>query len=150
MAKKVTLSDLERLKDPVPGQFVNWRVQKTIKGDTVALVVPYIDARAVMDRLDEVVGPTNWSDRYEETAKGFVGTLRIRVDGEWVEKSDGADLSNFEATKGGVSDAFKRAGVKWGIGRYLYDLNAQWVKCEKKGKSVKLKETPTLPAWDLG
>ena len=38
----------------------------------------------------------------------------------WISKSDGADDSNIEGAKGGLSDAFKRAAVKFGIGRYLY------------------------------
>jgi hypothetical protein len=37
-----------------------------------------------------------------------------------------------EADKGGISDAFKRAAVKWGIGRYLYDLKSPWVPCESR------------------
>ena len=58
----------------------------------------------------------------------------------WIAKSDGAGSTDVEGDKGGISDAFKRAAVKWGIGRYLYDLDAPWVPCESyeasNGKKV--------------
>jgi hypothetical protein len=48
----------------------------------------------------------------------------------WVRKSDGAGETQVEGEKGAISDALKRAAVKWGIGRYLYDLDSPWVPCE--------------------
>lgn len=56
-------------------------------------------------------------------------------------------MSAIEPTQGGVSDRFKRAAVKWSLGRYLYDVPSVWMPCEKKGKSVVLKQTPRLPPW---
>jgi hypothetical protein len=92
-----------------------------------AIVVPYVQARAIMQRLDAVCGAANWQCRYDETSRGFLGALSIRPDPEdapheWITKSDGADLTDIEPTKGGISGALKRAGVLWGIGRYLYDF----------------------------
>jgi hypothetical protein len=87
-----------------------------------------------MDRLDTVCGPENWQDRYEETPRGrVICTLSINVDGHWVNKSDGAGNTDVEGDKGAVSDALKRAAVKWGIARYLYSLGNIWVPCEVKG-----------------
>ena len=82
----------------------------------------YINARDVMKRLDDVVGTENWQDRYEECHGRIICYLSIRVDGEWVTKCDGAGDTSIEGEKGGMSDAFKRAAVKFGIGRYLYYL----------------------------
>ena len=138
------------LRAPFPAKEVHWRAGATNKEDTEALALAYIDARAVMDRLDEVVGPTNWADTFEEWKDGAVKAgIGIRDDGVWVWKFDGADDTHFEATKGGFSDAFKRAAVKWGIGRYLYQLPGVWVPCRKVGKSIKLSKTPSLPGWAL-
>ena len=53
----------------------------------------------------------------------YAGLLELK-DGEWITKSDGADDSNIEGAKGGISDALKRAAVLFGIGRYLYHPNA--------------------------
>jgi len=103
-----------------------------------------------MDRLDEVVGPENWKDEYAPGPDGgVICGLTLRLNGEWITKWDGADNTEFEAIKGGLSDAFKRAGYKWGIGRYLYKLESVWVPCEAHGKTLVLKSTPSLPAWAL-
>ena len=80
----------------------------------------YIDARDVMFRLDEVVGPLNWQDSYKEVMGRIVCTLSIRFGNEWISKEDGAGDTKIEGDKGGISDAFKRSAVKWGCGRYLY------------------------------
>tara|TARA_R100001244_G_scaffold63321_1_gene52669 strand:- start:47 stop:601 length:555 start_codon:yes stop_codon:yes gene_type:complete len=80
----------------------------------------YIDARDVMFRLDEVIGPLNWQDTYKEVMGRIICTLSIRFGDEWISKEDGAGDTKIEGDKGGISDAFKRAAVKWGCGRYLY------------------------------
>jgi hypothetical protein len=85
----------------------------------------YITARHVMNRLDEVLGPENWSDEYEQVEHGILCKLTIWLpDGSTVTKCDAgghagmADQGDDE--KSGFSDAFKRAAVKFGIGRELY------------------------------
>ena len=80
----------------------------------------YIDARCAMKRLDEVVGSHNWQDDYKSIDGRTVCNLSVRINGEWITKSDGAGDTNIEGEKGGLSDAFKRAAVKFGVGRYLY------------------------------
>jgi hypothetical protein len=120
----------DRLSAEFPRSAVSWRAQTVTKDGTKALALAYIDARDVMDRLDEVCGPENWSDRYEFHGSRTVCYLSIRVNGEWIVKADGAGDSDVEAEKGAISDALKRAAVKWGIGRYLYHIEAPWVPCE--------------------
>lgn len=123
--------DMKALAAEFPRDAVSWRAQTLSKAGDKALALAYIDARDVMRRLDEVCGPENWEDHYEETARGrVIATIRIRIGDGWVSKSDGAGDTAVEAEKGGISDAFKRAAVKWGIGRYLYDLPAPWVPCD--------------------
>lgn len=121
-----------------PFATVHWRAQ-TLKADgTSALALAYIDARDVMDRLDSVLGPENWQDRYTETPKGrLLCTLALRIDGEWIEKQDGAGDTDVEGDKGAISDALKRTAVKWGIGRYLYALPATWAECESYERNGK-------------
>lgn len=50
---------------------------------------------------------------------------------EWVSKVDGAENTDIETVKGGISDSFKRAAVQWGIGRYLYKVGSLWVPIDK-------------------
>lgn len=129
---------------------IYWRPQGGVYSGKV-MALAYLDARAVMDRLDDVVGPENWGDSYFETPSGRI-ICALTVNG--VTKSDGAGDTAVEGEKGAISDAFKRAAVKFGIGRYLYsdeDLKKVWVKCEtKKAPSGKIafKEFSEDP-WDV-
>ncbi len=139
-----------RLAAPFHPDDIEWRAGATNSDKTKALALAYITSRAVMDRLDNVVGPENWKDEYAPGPDGgVVCGLSLRLQEEWITKWDGAENTDFEAVKGGLSDAFKRAGYKWGIGRYLYKLESQWVACELHGKTIVLKTTPPLPSWAL-
>jgi hypothetical protein len=93
----------------------------------------YIDARDVQNRLDEVVGAENWQVDYKVVGNLFMAGIGIRVPTEtpdknyfeWVWKWDTGTESNIEVDKGLVSDAFKRAAVQWGVGRFLYDIKSE-------------------------
>lgn len=146
---------IEELAMPFPAEEIEWRVGSTNKDKTKGIALAYLTSRAVMNRLDDVLGPENWQDTYTPIpgsngdTKGYLCTIGIRIGDEWLYKQDGADESNLEAIKGGISDALKRAAVKWGVGRYLYNLPNEWVPIESYGNSYKLSKTPNLPAWAL-
>lgn len=133
------------LKAPFPPNKISWRVGSTTKDKTKGMALAYIDARDVQDRLDEVCGVDGWQCRYipmhDKKTVCEIGLFCCRpgeVVNEWIWKSDGAGDSDIEAEKGALSDAFKRAAVRWGIGRYLYDLDSPWVELdtyEKDGKT---------------
>ena len=133
--------DLQDLFMPYPAAEIEWRVGSTNNDKSSGLALAYLTARHVMDRLDAVCGPENWQDRYEFHGARTICYLSIRVDGEWITKADGAGDSDVEAEKGAISDALKRAAVKWGVGRYLYDLGNIWVDLETAGRSVKIKKS---------
>lgn len=157
--------DLKLLQAPFPASDIEWRAQRSgIKnGSGWVQVVAYIDNRAVMNRLDDVVGPDNWKDEYDTSPVGGVLCgISIKVDGEWITKWDGADKTDIEPIKGGLSNAEKRAAVKWGIGRYLYKLESEYVPVHNTGENyIGIKENrddkfpkvkgywnpPTLPSW---
>jgi hypothetical protein len=108
-----------------------WRVQSFSKNKPQAQCVAYIDARDVMNLLDEVVGAENWQDDYKLIDEKLLAGIGIRYNDIWVWKWDTGVESNMEAEKGQMSDAFKRAGVKWGIGRFLYDLDIVYVSANE-------------------
>jgi len=132
---------LNRLSKPFSANQIHWRVGSTTKDNKRGMALAYLDARDVMDRLDAVCG-NNWSDSYQEVAGRVVCSITING----VTRSDGAGDTQVEAEKGGLSDAFKRAAVKFGIGRYLYRLDSEWVALDSKRKIVR---PPTLPDWAL-
>lgn len=138
-----------RLAEPFDVEQVEWRAGSTNVGrdgeppqgkQAQGLALAYIDARDVMDRLDLVCGPDGWQNRYPHANGKTVCEIGVRCEGEWIWKSDGAGDTDVEAEKGALSDAFKRAAVRWGIGRYLYGLPSPWVDLEKKGRSWVIKK----------
>ena len=154
--------DLHELHEPFPAADVEWRLQTAGKGSGGfwARVLAYITNRAIQERLDEVCGPTNWRNEFQVGPMGGVLCgISIRCGDEWVTKWDGAENTDIEAVKGGLSNAMKRAAVQWGIGRYLYNLEEGWATCypDRKGSHVgqtKDKEhftwdPPALPDWAL-
>ena len=129
----------DALSAPFPVEMIEWRVGSTNKDKTKGMALAYIDARAVMDRLDTVCGPDGWQCNYSTVNGSAVCNLAVRMpSGDWLWKADGAGNTDFEAEKGALSDALKRAAVRWGIGRYLYDMKAPWVVIEQFGKSFKI------------
>lgn len=143
---------LEAFGKPFPASDVSWRLQYVNEQRMQGIAVPYLDARAVADRLDEVVGQNRWKDSYipwhdsvsnKKTKSSQLCTISIYDDelGQWIDKTDGAEDSDIEAVKGGLSDAFKRAAVKWNIGRYLYSFNTVWVAAEARGNSYIIPES---------
>ncbi len=138
------------LTAPFPPDAVHFK-PLAVKGNR-ALAAAYLDARAVMQRLDSVFGVGGWKDAYQLVAGGsVVCTLSVRVDGEWVEKTDVGSPSeqpdDGDKLKAAFSDALKRAAIKLGIGRYLYRLPRLWVDYDpQKREFVK---PPLLPAWAL-
>jgi hypothetical protein len=85
----------------------------------------YITARTAMNRLDYVLGPENWWDRYTPHENSVLCRLTIRLpDGSILSKCDAGGYAGMSDSgdddKSGYSDAFKRACVKFGVARYLY------------------------------
>lgn len=124
--------NLADLKKPFLPDLISWRVGSTTKDKSKGMALAYIDARVVMQRLDDVCGPANWQCDYPHAAQKTVCRIGIKIGDEWIWKANGAGDSDIEAEKGALSDAFKRAAVLWGIGQYLYDLETPWVTLDTK------------------
>ena len=134
---------IKRLREPFGNRGIEWKIQVTTQDKSRGMAVAYVDARAVQKRLDEVVGPFNWKNVYSlwHDNSQICGISIFNADrNEWVTKFDGAENSDFEPIKGGLSDSFKRAAIVWGIGRYLYEMEGVWVDIEAKGKSFTIKQ----------
>lgn len=155
---------LRKLAAPFAESSVKWRSALCSingKGEPFVLAVPYVDARAIQDRLDQIAGAENWMAEYRQGANnGTMCKLSLRINGQFVSKEDGADVSEIEPIKGGISNSFRRAAVVWGIGRYLYKLNQMYgmvsengthkgaVKDKKTGQWVNFRwSPPKLPAF---
>lgn len=135
---------LKKLKSPFPYEDIDWKVQVTNKDKTRGMAVPYLDSRAIQKRLDDAVGAMNWTNEFmlwqDKSQICGIG-LYDAERGAWVMKYNGAENTDIEPVKGGLSDSFKRAAVLWGIGRYLYDIASIWVEIEPSGKSSQIKNS---------
>jgi hypothetical protein len=126
------------LERPFPENKVKWR--KAFGKNQQGKMLAYVNARDVQQRLDDVLGINNWQTRFP-----FPGCceLSIRIDGEWITKSDCADETNIEAAKGQASDSFKRAASAHGIARYLYSITGnelpEWATPEGYDELLKLR-----------
>ena len=151
----------QKLQIPFPPDDIEWRVQSSgvTNKKAWALIMPYVTNRAIQDRLDNVFGVFGWENEFREIQ--FDGKLSFLCgitiynermpskDGfrDSVTKWDGADTTDVESFKGGLSNSMKRSGVELGIGRYLYKLDTYFAELsteKHKGKfMVKIKDEQT-------
>ena len=134
---------MQKLGAPFSFEEVEAKIQVNGKEKPVGMAVFYIKSRAIQKRLDEVVGALNWANQFTtwRDKSQICGISILNAErGEWVTKHDGAENSDIEAIKGGLTDAFKRAAVLWGIGRYLSQIDGVWVDVEKRGNSSIIKD----------
>lgn len=170
---------LKRLTEPFPAGDIEWRVMRSMPwGQNIRCIVfPYVTARAIHERLDDVVGPANWCNTQQavntvaHTRDGKpvlsvqVG-ISIRIGNEWVTKYNVSEATDVEPAKGAFSGAEKRSGGEWGIGRYLYflgEMDADTTRVEppkgtgwtfgqlseKYGREKFWWKPPQMPAWAL-
>lgn len=150
--------NIKELQKPLEMSDIDFRVGE-VRGstDAFATILAYKDARVDMNRLDEVTNGL-WQNKYERDSKGVLQCgIGIKIGDEWVWKWSCGTPSTFEKEKGEYSDAFKRAGFMWGIGRELYDYPTILVRLEKdeavKGNDGKWKATyklkPTEWSWKM-
>lgn len=110
---------------------IECRVSRVTPRGVVLLL--YKTARTDADLLDETYGCHSWQNDFKVIDGVLYGGIGIRdaITGTWQWKWDAGTESNTEAEKGRASDAFKRAGFKWGIGRELYSAPFTFVPAAK-------------------
>lgn len=107
----------QKLKAPFPAEDIEYRVVRVSKDSRRVLVLPYITSRAVMNRLDEVLGNENWYDEYDVRGSVVICRLSISYNDKSITKEGvGLFVESFEEAS---SVALFNAAVKYGIGREL-------------------------------
>lgn len=143
------MTNFEKLIKRFDDSELEWKPQSVgIKNDKPwAMILCYVQARAIQNRLDEVFGPMNWKDEYRFEKNGVICRLSVYCTEkkEWIAKENGSPETDIESFKGGISGAFKRvASSGYGIGRYLYELDTTFAECsmtKQKGyKQAKTKD----------
>jgi len=155
---------VERLKEPFDPRVVQWVVTATASGKDGhrrGLLAAYADPRAYMDRLNQLLTPSGWTQEYSTqviancprkvrdkqvaSAKLLV-ICRLTIFGLGAHSGTGEGWTDDEALTSADAQAFKRAGVSFGLGRYFYDLPQAWVDLDEHDRPRWL---PELPVWAL-
>ncbi|TQM18295.1 Rad52/Rad22 family DNA repair protein [Chryseobacterium aquifrigidense] len=126
----VERNQLYRLKEPFK---LKWRVKSLLPDNvnpTHMVIVGYIDARQVYERLDQVVRPENWQEDYFECKGKQFCKIGIKIGDEWIWKGDSGTETFADPSKGETSDSVKRAAVHWGINKEAYELGEITIKCK--------------------
>lgn len=102
----------------------------TIKKNKGLTLLLYKTARTDTLILDETFGQMNWQCDYKEIKGNMYCGISVydKEKCQWVSKWDcGVESAFGDKQKGEASDAFKRAGFKWGIGIELYTAPFIWI-----------------------
>lgn len=144
------LSLEQKLQMPFLRKDVQWMVGNTSEDGSRAVPLGYVDARLIAERLDVVFGVWGWGTKMtpivlQNQVTGFVCDLTVKWGDKTVTKSDVGELNNVVGgLKGAATDAFKRAAVQLGIGRYLYCMNMPYIPLNSSKKYFMAE--PILPA----
>ena len=137
MEAKTTREIQAALAKPFAPEDLEWRLQNTNEEKMRGMAVPYVTNRAIQNRLDEVCGPENWYNEFKPwhsngKKDSQLCGIAIHFEGKgFITKWDGAEDSDIEPIKGGLSDSMKRAAYQWGIGRVLYSLDKSVCKAQR-------------------
>lgn len=157
---------LKRLSAYFPTDVIKSFPLTYTKDKTKALAAFYIDNRGVQQRLDDTCVWENVfkKDPRDSLGKAILSGIRILIRTpseagtfpissvyQWLTRWDGAENSDIEGVKGGLSSAQRRAAVQWGIGRYLYAVESPWVEMKsapvnRSGNPIYFKTTPRMPS----
>lgn len=136
----------EKLLEKFDESKLKWRVQAAgmTDGKPWVRIMPYMSARMVQERLDEVFGFDGWQTEFKDIGNGNV-ICKLSIWSEkrncWVVKEDGTSEdkdSSFQGDtfKSAISSAFKRVAANgFGIGRYLYDIKPEYAECSLEKKA---------------
>lgn len=159
---------LDKLEEPFDPELIYWKPQATNGDKTRAMAAAYADPRAYSDRLNEVVGPSGWKVSYNvftmdpipnPAAKNkydaflFKGKVLVVaslvIEGVGQNSGTGeSDAVDENAITSAEAQAFKRAAIRFGLGRYLYNLpKGQWAPYDKESRRITT--PPELPGWAI-
>ena len=135
-----------RFTDKFEEKDISWKVLQNSwsEGKAYALMTPFVNASAIQERLDEVLGWENWKTEYEVKESGnykyVVCILSCRTkDGEWISKQNVCEITEKKENnnapdnpiKSAYSGAFKRVALEFGIGRYLKNIKKYSPQCSE-------------------
>jgi hypothetical protein len=141
-ATKIDWTELTRaLSEPFDETDIKYRAGAISRDKTRAQALPYADPRVYEDRLNALV-PGAWEVEFEPWGETRI-ICRLTIHGV-TRSSTGESGDGPEAVAGTAAEAqaFKRACAKFGLGRYLYSLEAPWVDYDAEKRQLILDPKP--------
>lgn len=140
---------LDELQVPFDPSLVKWRSNETkiIQRQLHGLCLPYADPRAYKDRLNSLVSPIGWRDKYAitTTSTKILVTCELTVDHLGCHSGTGEEWSrNENAATAAEAQAFKRSCSGFGLGRYFYYFAGLWLALDPQKRP---NANPPLPEW---
>lgn len=163
----------EKLSEPFDPSVIKWKPQTVDYKGKTAMATAHADPRAYIDRLNDVVGPGNWEQKLSFSSTPYTKVIRgkkaygdqpatqdrevsgtkvicaceLTIHGVTHTSSGDSDSSDENASTSAEAQAFKRAAVSFGLGRYLYNLPAKQYPYDTDKK--RFIQEPILPDWAL-
>ena len=157
LAKNQLDEVLRALAIPFDLQVVQWRITEWSDDGTRGLMMPYADPRAYSDRLNDLFTPAGWGRKYtvqtsppvlrsnRRPAAKILVTCEVTIACIGTNSGTGEEWADKEnALTAAEAQAFKRSLSCFGLGRYLYDIDGEWVDLDQRGVPTKI---PRLPRW---
>lgn len=157
LAKNQLDEVLRALAIPFDLPVVQWRVTEWSEDQTRGLMMPYADPRAYSDRLNDLFTPAGWSRKYavqtsapvQRSRRGpaakILVTCEVTIACIGTNSGTGEEWADKEnALTAAEAQAFKRSLSCFGLGRYLYDIDGEWVDLDQHGVPTR---SPKLPRW---
>jgi hypothetical protein len=151
-----------QLTEPFDPSEIKWRVTHTTRDGSRGAVIAFADPRAYSDRLNRVFTPSGWTRTYEVNTVSSVTRIKkdkliqtgkvlvictVTIAGLGTHADSGEEWADEEnAMTSAQAQAFKRACICFGLGRYLYNFAEMWVPLNQNRQPLHF---PTLPQWAL-
>lgn len=131
---ELTREVLQRLAEPFPADCIEFKPGATTRDKKKALALAYVEVRHYFDRLNEVVGP-DWTDEYQFiNPSGELISCGLTICGVTRWDIGEKNSSDINTATSALAQSFKRACVKFGLGRYLYAIESVWVAYDAERK----------------
>jgi hypothetical protein len=148
------------LAEPFDHSEIKWRVTHTTQDGSRGAVIPFADPRAYTDRLNQIFTPMGWTRSYDvntisavsrvkrdkliPTGKVLV-TCALTIHRLGCHTGGGEEWADEQnAMTRAEAQAFKRACICFGLGRYLYNFAEMWVPVNEHRRPLQI---PSLPQW---
>jgi len=151
-----------QLAEPFDPSEIKWRVTHSTQDGRRGAVIAFADPRAYTDRLNQIFTPTRWTRSYDVNTVSGVSRMKrdkliptgkvlvtctLTIHGIGCHSGGGEEWADEQnAMTSAEAQAFKRACICFGLGRYLYNFAEMWVPLNEHRQPLQI---PTLPQWAL-